>query len=177
MLPTPKSLQGRETPCLNTLWPSSISYKQKNSLISKYSTHPPLKANLFLSFQTVQKIHNGMDFQIFFLFFPTNGPLQEVKASFTVSGRTHLTSTNPKIISHRALVTIQYKRIWFTFSSSQPHKKQQLGSSTPLIWSLSRVSTFPHVASQAKKATLVGTLSTHMLLEGKAVALRLSSSL
>ena len=40
---------------------------------------PPLKANLFLSFQTVQKIHNGMNFQIFFLFFPTNEPLQEIK--------------------------------------------------------------------------------------------------
>ena len=26
---------------------------------------PPLKANLFLSFQTVQNIHNGMEFQIF----------------------------------------------------------------------------------------------------------------
>ena len=134
---------------------------------------PPLKANLFLSLQTVQKIHNGMDFQIFFLFFPTNEPLQEIKVSFTVSGRTHLTSINPKIIFHRALVTIQCKRIWFTFSSSQPHKKQQLGSCTPLNWSLSRVSTFPHVASQAKKQTLVGTLSTHILLAGNTVALGL----
>ena len=115
---------------------------------------PPLKANLFLSFQTVQKIHNGMNFQIFFLFFPTNEPLREIKVSFTVSRRTHLTSINPKIISHRALVTIQCKRIWFTFSSSQPHRKQQFGRCTPLIWSLSRVSTFPHVASQAKKQTL-----------------------
>ena len=79
---------------------------------------PPLKANLFLSFQTVQKIHNGMDFQILFLFFPTNEPLQDIKASFTVSGWTHLTSINPKIISHRALVTIQCKSIWCTFSSS-----------------------------------------------------------
>ena len=108
-------------------------------------TAPPLKANLFLSFQTVQKIHNGMDFQICFLFFPTNEPLQEVKASLTVSGRTHLISINPKIISYKALVTIQCKIIWFTFSSSQPHKKQQFGSCTPLIWSLSRVSTLPMV--------------------------------
>ena len=37
---------------------------------------PPLKANLFLSFQTIQKMHNGMNFQIFFLFFPTKGPLR-----------------------------------------------------------------------------------------------------
>ena len=35
---------------------------------------PPLKANLFISFQTVQKINNGMDLQIFFLFLPTNEP-------------------------------------------------------------------------------------------------------
>ena len=34
---------------------------------------PPLKANLFLSFQTVQKIHNGMEFQIFFFFSPQKG--------------------------------------------------------------------------------------------------------
>ena len=33
---------------------------------------PPLKASLFLSFQTVQKMYNGMDFQIFF-FFPQKG--------------------------------------------------------------------------------------------------------
>ena len=40
------------------------------------SNTPPLKVNLFLLFQTVQKMHNGMDFHIFFLFFPTKGPLQ-----------------------------------------------------------------------------------------------------
>ena len=66
-----------------------------------FNTHP-LKANLFLSFHTVQKIHNGMNFQTFFLFFPTKGPLQLIKTSFTVSGKTHLTSTNPRTISHKA---------------------------------------------------------------------------
>ena len=40
------------------------------------SKQPPLQANLFLSFQTVQKIHTGTEFQIFFLFFPTKEPLQ-----------------------------------------------------------------------------------------------------
>ena len=37
------------------------------------SKEPPLKANLFLSFQTVQKIHTGMEFQIFFPLFPHKG--------------------------------------------------------------------------------------------------------
>ena len=121
---------------------------------------PPLKANLFLSFHTVQKIHNGMASQIFFLFSPTNEPLQLAKTSFTVSGKAHFTSTKPKTISHKALTTVQCIRIWFTLSSSHPHRKQQFGSCTPLLWSLSNVSTFPHVASHAKNATLVGTLAT-----------------
>ena len=50
---------------------------------------PLLKANLFLSFHTVQKIHNGMEFQIFFLFFPTKGPLQLNNISLTDSRNTH----------------------------------------------------------------------------------------
>ena len=33
------------------------------------SKEPSLKANLFLSFHTVQKIHNGMEYQIFFPLF------------------------------------------------------------------------------------------------------------
>ena len=50
---------------------------------------PPLNANLFLSFQTVQKINNGMDLQIFSLFLPTKEPFQLRTTSFTVSGKTH----------------------------------------------------------------------------------------
>ena len=117
---------------------------------------PPLKANLFLSFQTIQKIHNGMDFQIFFLFLPTKGPLQLNNTSFTVSRNTHWMPNKARTISQRTLTTIHCKRIWFTVSSSQPHKKQRFGSCHPLFWSLSRVRTFPHVASQAKKATWLG---------------------
>ena len=122
------------------------------------SNTPPLKANLFLSFHTVQKIHNGMEFQIFFLFFPTKEPLQLNNASLTNSGNTHWTPTRARTISHRALTTIQCKRMWFTFFSSRPHKKQRLGSCHPRFLSLSKVRIFPHAASQAKKATLVGTL-------------------
>ena len=102
----------------------------------------PLKANLFLSFHSVQKIHNRMAFQIFFLFFPTNEPLQLAKTSFTISGKTHFTSIKPKTISHRALTTVQCIRIWFTLSSSQPHMKQRFGSCRPLLWSLSKVRAF-----------------------------------
>ena len=86
------------------------------------SNTPPLKANLFLSFQTVQKIHNGMDFQIFFLFFPTKEPLQLNNASLTSSGNTHLTPTRARMISQRALTTIQYKKnviYIFLFTTTQ----------------------------------------------------------
>ena len=53
------------------------------------SKEPPLKANLFLSFHTVEKIHNGMEYQIFFLFLPTKGPVQLNNTSLTVFGNTH----------------------------------------------------------------------------------------
>ena len=118
-----------------------------------------------------------MDFQIFFLFFPTKWPLQLNKTSFTVSGKTHLTPTSPRTNSQRALATIQWIRTWFTDSFAQPHKKQQLGNCHPLLWSLSSVNTFPHVASHAKKATLVGTLSTQMHFSGKTVSMGLTKQL
>ena len=41
-----------------------------------------------------------MDFQSFFLFFPTKAPLQLNKTSFTVSGKTHWTPNKPKTKSH-----------------------------------------------------------------------------
>ena len=126
-------------------------------------TTPPLKANLFLSFQIVQKIHNGMEFYIFFLFLPTKRPLQQNNTSLTVSGNTHWTPNKAKTISQRALTTVQCKRMWFTFSSSQPHKKQRFGSCHPRFCSLSNVRIFSQVTSHAKKTTLVGTLSTQML--------------
>ena len=140
------------------------------------SKEPPLKTNLFLSFHTVQKIHTSMEFQIFFLF-PTKEPLQLSNTSMTVSGNTQWTPNKARIISQRTLATVHCKRMWCTFSSSQPHKKQQLGSCHPLLWSLSNVRIFPHVASQAKKAALVGTLSTQMHLTGKSRELGAASRL
>ena len=90
-----------------------------------------------------------MEFQIFFLFFPTKGPFQLNNTSLTIFRNTHVTPNKASMISQRTLTTIQCKRIWFTVSSSQPHKKQQLGSCHPRFWSLSRVRIFPQVASQA----------------------------
>ena len=52
------------------------------------SKEPPLKANLFFSFHIVQKIHNGMGYQIFSLFFPTKESLQLSNTSMTVSRNT-----------------------------------------------------------------------------------------
>ena len=103
---------------------------------------PPLNANLFLSFQTIQKIHSGMEVQILFLFLPTKGPLQLTNICLTFSGNTQLAPNKAKTISQRAFTTVQCKRIWFTFSSSQPHKKHRFGSCHPRLWSLSKVRTF-----------------------------------
>ena len=91
------------------------------------SKDPHLKANLFLSFQTVQKMHNGMEFQVFFLFFPIKEPLQLSNTSITDSGNTHWTPKMTRAISQRVLTSVQCNRIWFAFSSSQPHKKHRLG--------------------------------------------------
>ena len=61
----------------------------KEFLIFWIANSPLLNVNLFLSFQTVQKINNGMDLQIFSLFLPTKEPFQLRTISFTVSGKTH----------------------------------------------------------------------------------------
>ena len=68
---------------------------------------PSLNANRFLSFQTVQKINNGMDLQIFFLFLPTNEPFQLRTTSFKVSRKIHWALNKPRTISHSTLATVQ----------------------------------------------------------------------
>ena len=84
----------------------------KEFLIFWIANDPPLKVNLFISFQTVQNMHNGMKFQIFFLFFPTKEPLQLSITSLIDSGNTHWTPKMARTISQRVLTTIQCKRMW-----------------------------------------------------------------
>ena len=52
-----------------------------------------------------------MEFQIFFLFFPTKGPLQLSNISLTVSGNTQLALNKARTISQKTLTTIQCKKI------------------------------------------------------------------
>ena len=51
-----------------------------------------------------------MEFQTFFLFFPTNGPFQLNNTSLIVSGNTHWIPVKARTISQRTLTTIQCKR-------------------------------------------------------------------
>ena len=46
-------------------------------------------AILFLTFQTVQKIHKGSALQTSFLFFPTKDPFQPKSIILTEAGSTH----------------------------------------------------------------------------------------
>ena len=57
-------------PLYNFAQPHTLQKKKEFLIFWIANSPPPLKANLFLSFQTVQKMYSGMDFQIFFHFFP-----------------------------------------------------------------------------------------------------------
>ena len=62
----------------------------------KITSHAPISDNRFLSFQIVKKMRKGTDFQVYFLFLPTKEPLQLVKASFNILGKTQQTPTREK---------------------------------------------------------------------------------
>ena len=56
-------------PLYNFAQPHTLQKKKEFLIFWIANSPPPLKANLFLSFQTVQKINNGMDLQIIFSLF------------------------------------------------------------------------------------------------------------
>lgn len=64
---------------------------------------PSLRATQFLSFQTLQKMHRGTEFQIFVLFFPIKELLQLSKASLAILGKNKQTPIREKMIFHREL--------------------------------------------------------------------------
>ena len=81
--------------------------KTKECLSFLTSTIPSLKAMRLRSFQTVQKMKSGMDFQIF----PTKEPFQLMRASLTVFGKTQEKPIKEKKRSQRGLTIGQCSKI------------------------------------------------------------------
>lgn len=108
-----------------------------------------LKVIRFLFFHTVQNMHNGIDFQVFLLFFWTKEPLQLIRASLTVWGKTHLSPTRAKRISHY--------NIWFSWGPSF------------VLWSLLliRISFHPLKYFPSILALLLGPLGNFIWYCGK----------
>ena len=80
------------------------------------------KTILFLSFQTVQKRHNGAIIQAFLRFLPTKEPCQPIKVSLIDNGRTHVTPKIANNNSHKTLAMVQWIRIWSINSSSEQQR-------------------------------------------------------
>ena len=112
------------------------------------------KALLFLSFQIVQKKHEGVTRHAFFLFLPTKTPCHPSKASLTKEDSTHDSPKRENKRCHNNLVLSQWRRMWSTDSSSLRHRKHLFTKDHPLLWMWSKVKTFLQVASHIKKTTL-----------------------
>ena len=129
------------------------------------------KALLFLSFQIVQKKHEGVTRHAFFLFLPTKTPCHPSKASLTKEDSTHDTPKRENKRCHNALVLSQWRRMWSTDSSLLRHRKHLFTKDHPLLWMSSKVKTFLQVASHIKKTTLDDTHNFQTTLVGKTLCL------
>ena len=125
-----------------------------------------LKANLFLAFQTVQKMWRGVALHAFLRFLPRKKPFQLRRVSLTEEGKTQDTPNKAKRRSHNALVLEQWRRRWFMFSSFSRHINHLFAKAHPLFWSISKVKALPHAASHAKKLILGCTFTFQIKLEG-----------
>ena len=87
--------------------------KLKTKECSSFCTSivPSQKAMRLRSFQTVQKMKSGADFQIFLLFFPTKEPFQLMRASLTDFGKTQEKPIKEKKRSQRGLTIKQCNKI------------------------------------------------------------------
>ena len=112
-----------------------------------------LKANLFLTFQTVQKMWRGAALHAL-CFLPRKKPFQLRRVSLTEEGKTQDTPNKVKSRYHNTLLLEQWKRRWFMFSSFSRHIKHLFANACPLFWTISKVKALPHVASHAKKLIL-----------------------
>ena len=108
----------------------------------------------FLSFHTTQKRYKGASFQAFLRLLPTKDPNQPRRVSLTEQGRTQVTPKRANNNSHKTLVFVQWIKMWLIDFSSTRQKKHLLARVQPLLLSWSKVKTFPHKASQAKKNPL-----------------------
>ena len=82
-----------------------LQTKEFFSLWIKSSTFS--KASLFLSFQTIQKIHNEVVFQSFLHFLPTKESCQPRTVSLTIEGKTQDTPKKTKSNCKRTLTFSQ----------------------------------------------------------------------
>ena len=76
-----------------------------------------LNANLFLVFQTIQKMWRGAALHAFLCFLPTKEPCQLRRVSVTEEGNTQDTPNKVKSKSHKTLVFEQCRRRWSVVSS------------------------------------------------------------
>ena len=113
-----------------------------------------LNANLFLTFQTVQKMWRGVALHTFLRFLPTKEPCQLRRVSLTEKGNTQDTPNKVNSKSHKTLVFEQCRRRWFMVSSFSRHIKHLFANAHPFFWTISKVKALPRVASHAKKLIL-----------------------
>ena len=125
-----------------------------------------LNANLFLVFQTIQKMWRGAALHAFLCFLPTKEPCQLRRVSVTEEGNTQDTPNKVNSKSHKTLVFEQWRRRWSMVSSFSRHIKHLFANARPLFWTISKVKALPHVASHAKELILGCTFTFQMQLEG-----------
>ena len=113
-----------------------------------------LNANLFLTFQTVQKMWRGVALHTFLRFLPTKEPCQLRSVSLTEKGNTQDTPNKVNSKSHKTLVFEQCRRRWSMVSSFSRHIKHLFANAHPFFWTISKVKALPCVASHAKKLIL-----------------------
>ena len=119
---------------------------------------PPSKAILFFVFQADQNKYKGFAFQTALRFLPTKDPFHPKRVSPTEEGNTHT-----------SLVFSRWRRRWLMDSSCAWHKQHLFAKAQPLFWTWSKVRTFPHDVSQAKKLTFGCTLDFHIIFIGNLV--------
>ena len=131
------------------------------SIFGMKASHCQTLTNSFPSI--LSKIHKGVIFQAFLWALPTNDPWHTRRVSFIEQERIQDTPEREKRRFQSTRVFAQWRRRWSTVSSSKRQKKYLFAKKCPLLWSWSRVKTFPQEASQAKKATLGGVLDFQIL--------------
>ena len=136
----------------------------RNKLFSLWSNNSSLSKNLlFLSFQSVQKMQVGATLQALMCLFSIKVTFHPRRVSLTVLEITHQTPKMENTNYHNNLTLTQWRRIWSMVSNSTLQKAHLLTNVHPLLWSWSKVKTFPQQASQVKKLTFEGIQEFHTI--------------